>query len=105
MPDAPPSAPPAGKEIGCIAILFGVNALVIGTIALSFGNGPYSSWEQELWYRYGSLGFLFLGVILPAAALALGARRSQVAMTALVMWMLAVLLVCCGYAINSSGGI
>jgi hypothetical protein len=82
-----------------------VNALLIGLIAVAFAEGPYSSRGQELWYRYGSLGFLLAGAILPAVALALGARRSVGLTVGLTVWMLAVLLACLGYASISGGGV
>ncbi|HEX7854949.1 MAG TPA: hypothetical protein VF503_14770 [Sphingobium sp.] len=94
---------PAG--IGCVFAMLGINAALIGLLAFSFLHGPYSSYEQELWYRYGSLSFLFIGAILPAVALWFGAGRSQKAVIALLIWMMASLLGCVIYAFFSGGGI
>lgn len=91
--------------LGGAAWLIGLNTLLMGLIASSFAVGPYSSWAQELWYRYGSLGFLLSGAILPALALALGARRSRTATKALTVWMIVTLFLCFGYAFGSGGGV
>lgn len=72
---------------GCVWSMLGVNAVIIGLLTLSYTQGPYSSWEQELWYRYGSLAFLSGGVILPAIAMLLGASRSRKMMGLLVALM------------------
>lgn len=85
--------------------MLGINALLIGLLAFSFSHGPYSSREQELWYRYGSIGFLIAGAVLPAVALLLGAARYQWAVIALIMWMLAILMACFVYAMFSGGGV
>jgi hypothetical protein len=85
--------------------VIGLNTVLMGLMASSFAIGPYSSWAQELWYRYGSLGFLLCGAILPALALALGARRSRTATNALTVWMIVALFLCFGYAFRSGGGV
>jgi hypothetical protein len=85
--------------------MLGINALLIGLAALSFSQGPYSSTEQELWYRYGSLGFLLGGAIIPAIALLSGARRSALAITLLTAWMFAALFGFLIYAFYSGGGV
>lgn len=80
-------------------------ALLTGVAALSLGQGPYSSLGQEIWYRFGSIGFVVAGAGIPAAALWLGARRSIYAMLALLLWMV---LVLCGwlfYLMMSGGGV
>lgn len=61
-----------------------------GSRRLHFGQGPYSSAEQELWYRYGFLGFFLAGSVLPGAALY--ARRSAGLITTATAWMLWVLM-------------
>jgi hypothetical protein len=94
-----------GQGIGCAVAMVIINALLIGFIALGFAEGPYSSRGQELWYRYGSLGFLLAGAILPAVALALGARRPAGLTVALTVWMLVVLVACLGYVSMSGGGV
>ena len=58
----------------------------------SMVQGPYSSWEQELWYRYYSLGFLIAGVVLPAMAMLLGAARSPKTVGILIIWMTVALM-------------
>lgn len=91
--------------IGCVIALIALNALLMGLLVSAFAFGQYSSVGQEIWYRYGSLGFLFGGAILPAVALALGARRSQAFMRVLISWMLVALFACCVYAMTSGGGV
>jgi hypothetical protein len=85
--------------------MLGVNAVIIGLAALSFSQGPYSSRQQELWYRYGSLGFLLVGPIIPAIALLAGARRSAWANGLLTIWMLAAFIGFLIYAFYSGGGV
>jgi hypothetical protein len=93
-------------EIGCTGALFAINALLIGLFALVFGTyRGFSSFEQELWYRYGSLGFLFAGVGIPFLALALGARRSGAGLMWVSIWMVLVLAGFLFYAAFSSGGV
>ncbi len=90
---------------GCTLSMLAVNALLIGLLAFSFTQGPYSSREQELWYRYGSLGFFIAGALLPAFVLLLGVIRSRRAMLLLTKWMVAALLTCFVYACVSGGGV
>jgi hypothetical protein len=82
-----------------------MNALIMGLFALSFSQGPYSSRGQELWYRYGSLGFLLGGAIIPAIALLSGARRPAWLTTSLTTWMFLALFAFLFYAMLSSGGV
>ena len=84
---------------------FVTNTVILGLTAVSFNQGPYSSPEQELWYRYGSLGFLLIGVAFPTVALILGARRSRWTTVALTLWMYATLIAFLVYAFYSSGGV
>lgn len=91
--------------VGCVSAMLGINAILIGLLALSFSHRPYSSHEQELWYRYGSLGFLLVGVIIPGAAFWFGALRSQRAIVGLFIWMIATLIACLIYALLSGGGV
>jgi hypothetical protein len=93
------------QGLGCTLTLLGINVVIIGLIAAGFATGSYSSWEQELWYRYGSLGFLMVGVILPAVALTFGPRRSPVMVIGLTGIMLVALMGCLIYATVSGGGI
>ena len=105
------TAPTDGKQerkadagIGCVLILLVVNTVLMGLFALSFALGPYSSWQQELWYRYGSIGFFLAGSVLPAIAVFWG-RRSPAVLLATVSWLLLALLVFIGYAMVSGGGV
>lgn len=88
---------------GCMATVLGVNALILGLMAFSMSQGPHYNHEQEIWYRYGSLGFLLSGVILPSIALLLGASRSRAAIIALTAWMIATLIAAVIYGAMSSG--
>ena len=99
------TSPLEPQPVGCGVVAIGINAVLMGLVALGFTQGPYSSFDQELWYRYGSLGFVFVGVLLPVAALALGARRSAVALTGVVIWAIAALLAFLFYAFISSSGV
>lgn len=100
-----PSRTVQAGGIGCVIAVIALNALLMGALASGFVFGPYSSLEQEIWYRYGSLGFLFFGAILPAAALVLGARRSPTLMLLLIPWILCILVAFLGYAMMSGGGV
>ena len=90
--------------IGCAFAVLGTNSLLIGLVAASFAQGPYSSAEQELWYRYGSLGFLVGGAVLPAIALFAG-RKSRWILTASVAWMVATFVAFAWYVMMSGGGV
>ena len=92
------------EGIGCAWMLLGVNAVLMGLLAMSFGQGPYSSTGQELWYRYGSLGLFVFGAVLPAVALFVF-RRSRWAVFFSMAWMLAALLAFVSYVMNSGGGV
>ena len=91
--------------LGCAVVALGINALLMGLVAISFAQGPYSSPQQEIWYRYGSIGLLLCGAILPAIALLLGARRSYLATNLLTVWMIAALVAWLVYVFNSGGGV
>ncbi len=97
--------PQSRTRAGCAWSMLGVNVLLIGLAALSFSQGPYSSKEQEIWYRYGSLGLLLGGAIIPAIVLLSGARRSPWAITLLTIWMFAAFLAFLIYAFYSGGGV
>lgn len=86
-------------------VMLGINALLIGLLAFSFSHGPYSSRGQELWYRYGSIGFFVAGVVFPAIAMRLRAIRSEWAIIAITVWMIAVFTTCFFYALASGGGV
>ncbi|HEX7694373.1 MAG TPA: hypothetical protein VF409_07775 [Sphingomonas sp.] len=91
--------------IGCVIALIALNALVMGFLVLGFAFGSYSSFGQEVWYRYGSLGFLICGAILPAAVLVLRARRSPGMMLLMISWLFFTLVACVAYAMMSGGGV
>jgi hypothetical protein len=88
---------------GCALAILAVNTALIGLATASFTQGPYYSHEQELWYRYGSLGFLMVGVVIPAVALFAG-RRSGLVVGASVAWMAMTLFAFIYYAMMSGGG-
>lgn len=89
---------------GCALAVLGVNTLLIGLVTASFTQGPYSSEEQELWYRYGSLAFFVVGSILPAIALFAG-RQSRWVLGASVAWMAATFVAFVWYVMMSGGGV
>jgi hypothetical protein len=91
-------------RMGCALAMLGVNTVLIGLATVSFTQGPYSSREQEFWYRYGSLAFFVAGSILPGIAL-FADRRSRVVIGASIAWMAATFLAFVRYAMMSSGGV
>lgn len=93
------------KGFGCSIALACLNAAAMSLLALSFMRGPYSSEAQEIWYRYGSLGFLLLGAVIPAATLLLWPRRHPILMSVTTGWMIAVWVPFIGYALMSGGGL
>lgn len=90
--------------VGCAWAIVALNAVLMGLVALSFWQGPYSSAGQEHWYRYRSLGYLLGGAILPAIALVAGAGRSAWGTKLLILWAATVLLTFLLYVAASSGG-
>jgi lipopolysaccharide export LptBFGC system permease protein LptF len=93
------------KGIGCLSFLLAINTLLIGAFTWSFVSGPYSSFEQELWYRYGSLAFFLIGVVLPGAALAMGTGRSETGFVTMFVAMPAILILFLLLSVFSSGGV
>ena len=89
---------------GCALAALAVNTVLIGLATASFTQGPYSSHHQELWYRYGALGFFVAGVIVPGVALFAG-RRSRVVIGGSIAWMAITLIAFIYYAMMSSGGV
>jgi uncharacterized membrane protein YozB (DUF420 family) len=92
------------EGIGCAWALLALNTVLMGLLAVSFVQGPYSSRGQEIWYRYGSLGFFLAGAALPAIAL-FAARHSRWVAIASSIWMLTVLLGFAWFAMMSGGGV
>jgi hypothetical protein len=90
---------------GCAFALIAFNLLVMGLVAFSFTQGPYSSDVQEYWYRYGSLGFMFVGAILPGILLKLYGRQCAFTNQAVVAWELIALLAFFSYLFLSGGGV
>jgi len=76
----------------------------MGLLASTFAVGPYSSVAQEVWYRGGSIAFLGLGAILPAALLVI-ARRYRSGVIAITVWMCAAFLAFISYIFMSGGGV
>ena len=95
----------APTGLGCTVALTTINASVMGMLALSFAKGSYSSPEQEHWYRYGSLGFLLIGVFLPLLAILSRRDRSKRFVENVNVWMVCALVGCFVYAYRSGGGI
>ena len=96
--------PNRSEGLGCAWTLLGINTVLIGLLTASFVQGPYSSWEQELWYRYGSLSFFAAGVALPAISL-FAARRLRWVVIATTVWMLVTLVGFVWFGMMSSGGV
>ena len=96
--------PNRSEGLGCAWTLLGINTVLIGLLTASFVQGPYSSWEQELWYRYGSLSFFVAGVALPAISL-FAARRLRWVVIATTVWMLVTLVGFVWFGMMSSGGV
>lgn len=92
------------EGIGCSWALLGLNTVLMGLLAVSFGQGPYSSGQQTLWYRYGSLGLFLAGAVLPAVALVAGRRSFRIVAVA-TAWMLLTLLAFAWFAMMSGGGV
>jgi len=104
MSDKKDAVPDNNLAAGCAFIVFGANAILIGLFTASFAHGPYSSRQQELWYRYGSLGFFIAGVVLPAFVL-FSTRRSAGQIAGAIAWMIATLFGFVAYALMSTGGV
>ena len=96
--------PKRAEGLGCTWAWLAINTVLIGLLTASFVQGPYSSWDQELWYRYGSLSFFVAGVALPAIAL-FTARRFRWVVIATTIWMPVVLLAFVWFGMMSSGGV
>jgi hypothetical protein len=77
----------------------------MGLTALSFSQGPYSSWKQELSYRYCSIGFLLAGAVVPAVVLFSTARRWAWTAGVLTVWMFSVFVGFLGYVMLAGGGV
>ena len=90
--------------IGCVLTLVAINGLFTGLYALSAAQGPYASTQQEVWYRYGSIGFFLIGAVLPAIAVYLG-RRSPAILLMSLTWLILTFLGFVFYAMISSGGV
>jgi hypothetical protein len=93
------------SDLGCATVFVVINGLLTGLVSMSFGARPYSSWEQELFYRYGSMAFLIFGAILPGVVLFVYGRRIAWAAKASVVWMFFVMLGFFSYIFNSGGGV
>lgn len=82
-----------------------VNAVAIGFFAFTLVAEPLPAGHPLIRLRDGSLGFLALGVLLPALVLALFARRSRYVPVAMTLWMLTVLAAFFVYAAIFGGGV
>lgn len=99
-----PTVPEKGGDVGNAWKMLAINVAIIGLLTGSMVQGPFSSREQELWYRYGSLSFFSAGVVLPAFAL-LAFRRSRAVVVVSKAWMVVILLGFWWFAAMSSGGV
>lgn len=90
---------------GCVLVMLGINALLMGLLALGFSSMQLFSREQELWYLYGSTALLIAGAILPAITLLFGALRRQWTITALIIWMIAAFIAWLVHIFFSGGGV
>jgi hypothetical protein len=104
MPEVQKQERKGTPGMGSALAILGTNTVLIGLATASFARGPYSSHEQELWYRYGSLAFFVCGAVLPAIAL-FADRRSRVVIGASIVWMAATFLAFVWYAMMSGGGV
>ena len=93
-----------GEGVGCAVALALLNLVLMGIVAVSFSQGPYSSLEQEQWYRHRSLAFLVLGALVPSAVLYFGRKKPSM-VTATLIWMGGALLLFVGYVMYSGGGL
>jgi hypothetical protein len=89
----------------CAFTLIAFNMLLMGFVAFFFSQGPYSSDVQEYSYRYMSIGFVFVGAILPAILLKLYGSRSAFVNLAIIAWGLVTLLAFFIYLFLSRGGV
>ena len=76
----------------------------MGALAFSFVQGPYSSAQQEFWYRWVSLAFLLFGAVIPALVAFKGSRRLIGLQKLLLIWLVVSLLGFCSYVGMSGGG-
>ena len=88
-----------------ITLLLVINIIVIGFFALSRAQGPYSSFEQELVYRYGSLAFFVAGVVIPCICLVLFQVFVRQHITVASVWLVATLFAFIIYGAATSGGV
>lgn len=86
-------------------ILVAINAVIIGLFTFSFTQGPYSSGEQELWYRWISLAFLVGGVLLPAGLVFLRRQSAKRVSAAVNIWLVTTLFGFLAYLMFSGGGV
>ena len=85
--------------------LVAINSVIIGLFTFSFTQGPYSSTEQEIWYRWISIGFLVGGVLLPAGLVFLQSRKAKRVSVAINIWLVATLFGFIVYLMLSGGGV
>lgn len=93
-----------GKGLGCAWVLAAINLAIMGLVAISFSQGPYSSFEQELWYRWRSLGFVVIGAMAPTVALWLGRKSAKVVVVSMI-WLASAFVLFIGYLMMSGGGV
>lgn len=100
----PPIAQHQNQGEHAVFTLLVANGLLMGLTVAAFVEGPYSSPEQELWYRYGSIGLFVAGAVLPAVILRV-MRRSKPRILLLIIWMAGVFVIYLWYMAMSGGGV
>ena len=86
-------------------VLSSINSVIFGLVALAFARGPYSSFEQELWCRWGSLGLLFAAGLIPALIAFRWRQAPGWAATLLGFWCGVAGFVGLNFALLSGGGV
>lgn len=94
----------SGEYVGDAWTMLIANGIVLGFLAAATFTASYSGRGQDIWYRFGFLGLLILGVVLPAAALLI-LRQSRMVIRLSNAWMFAVLIGSLYFGAISSGGV
>ena len=86
-------------------LLLGINIVVMGLFTLLFVQGPFSSFEQEVWYRYGSIGFFLIGAAIPLCAVIFARSYVRRHSLATNITLSATTITYLGYLLFSGGGV
>jgi hypothetical protein len=82
-----------------------INAVLMGLFAFSFSHGPYSSFEQELWYRWASVSFFVAGAVLPAGLMFMRPPIARRISAGLNLWLALIFFAFIPYLMSSGGGV